>query len=233
MIDRYTLSKINEQFVNQSKLFFLYRGIIICLFLYYSFLMVIITLQYVPIDFAAAFLATKQHVIHLKHYQIAFFSHVYSSIFILVFGATQFIDKFRVLYPSIHRLLGTIYVVCILIISAPSGLIMGIYGYGGIVSQISFVVLSILWFYLTLQAFVFIKRRMILKHKQYMILSYSLTLSAITLRLSKQLLSMFTEIHRYEIYQISSWIGWVVNLLIACIIVRKIERRYSITQKAH
>ena len=110
---------------------------------------------------------------------------------------------------------------------------MGIYGYGGIVSQISFVVLSILWFYLTLQAFVFIKRRMILKHKQYMILSYSLTLSAITLRLSKQLLSMFTEIHRYEIYQISSWIGWVVNLLIACIIVRKIERRYSITQKAH
>ena len=169
----------------------------------------------------------------LKALSNSFFSHVYSSIFILVFGATQFIDKFRVLYPSIHRLLGTIYVVCILIISAPSGLIMGIYGYGGIVSQISFVVLSILWFYLTLQAFVFIKRRMILKHKQYMILSYSLTLSAITLRLSKQLLSMFTEIHRYEIYQISSWIGWVVNLLIACIIVRKIERRYSITQKAH
>lgn len=221
-----------------SKLFtnvnfsFLARGIIICLFLYYSFLMVIITLQYVPIDFTAAFLATKQHIIHLRYYQIAFFSHVYSSIFILILGAPQFMDSFRVRYPFIHRFFGLVYVVCILFISAPSGLIMGIYGYGGIVSQISFVILSILWFYFTLQAFNFIKKRMVVKHKKYMILSYSLTLSAITLRLSKQLLSMFTEIHRYEIYQISSWIGWLINLLIAFVIVQRIEKKYSLTQKA-
>jgi len=211
---------------------FLLRGIIICLFLYYSFLMVIITLQYIPVDFTAAFLATKQHVIHLKHYQIAFFSHVYSSIFILILGALQFVDKFRVHYPFIHRFFGMIYVVSILCISAPAGLIMGIYGYGGIISQISFVILSLLWFYFTLQAFSFIKKRKVVKHKKYMILSYSLTLSAITLRLSKQLLGMFTEIHRYEIYQISSWIGWVINLLIAFLIVQRIERRFSLTQKS-
>jgi len=211
---------------------FLFRGIILCLFLYYTFLMIIITFQYVPIDFSAAFLATKQHIIHLKHYQIAFFSHVYSSIFILILGASQFIDKFRVLFPSIHRIIGRIYVFGILLLSAPSGLIMGIYGYGGIVSQISFILLSLLWFYFTLQAFVCIKQRMIPSHKKYMILSYSLTLSAITLRLSKQLLSMFTEIHRYDIYQISSWIGWVANLLIAYVIVSKIEKETYLTQKA-
>lgn len=208
------------------------RGITICLFLYYSFLMVIITLQYVPIDFTAAFLATKQHIIHLRHYQIAFFSHVYSSIFILILGAPQFMDSFRIRFPYIHRFFGMVYVVCILCVSAPSGLIMGIYGYGGIISQISFVILSTLWFYFTLLAFSFIKKRMIVKHKKYMILSYSLTLSAITLRLSKQLLGIFTEIHRYEIYQISSWIGWVVNLLIAYLIVQRIEKRFSLTQKA-
>lgn len=211
---------------------FLFRGIILCLFLYYTFLMIIITFQYVPIDFSAAFLATKQHIIHLKHYQIAFFSHVYSSIFILILGASQFIDKFRVLFPSIHRFIGKIYVFGILLLSAPSGLIMGIYGYGGIVSQISFILLSLLWFYFTLQAFVCIKQRMIPRHKKYMILSYSLTLSAITLRLSKQLLSMFTEIHRYDIYQISSWVGWVINLLIAYIIVSNIGKRSYLTQKA-
>lgn len=51
---------------------------------YFTYSMILITLQYVPIKFDEAFLNVKEDVIIYKHYQIAFFSHVFTSIFVLL-----------------------------------------------------------------------------------------------------------------------------------------------------
>jgi len=206
-------------------------GVIIC-FLYLSFLMLIITLQYIPLDLQVAFLATKQYIIKRTYYQIAFFSHVYSSMFILLLGAMQFSERIRYRFPIVHRYAGLIYVVAVVCISSPAGFIMGIHGNGGIIAQSSFCLLSVLWFYFTLLAFLAIKKGGIVQHKNFMILSYALTLSALTLRLHKYILTNTTDIHRIEIYRIVSWSGWIVNLAIAYLYIHRHKILKSLTQKA-
>ena len=62
---------------------------------YFSYLMILITLQYIPIDFDVAFLSVKQKEIRWVYYQIAFFTHVYTSIFVLLFGLLQFSASLR------------------------------------------------------------------------------------------------------------------------------------------
>jgi uncharacterized membrane protein len=208
------------------------KTILLSIFVYYLFLMIIITLQYIPIDFTAAFLATKQNIIHYIHYQLSFFSHVYSSIVILIVGALQFSNYIRTKHSHLHRILGYIYTFGILCISAPAGFIMGFYGFGGLSATISFLLLSVLWFVFTLKAFLNAKKRRYLIHQRYMILSYSLTLSAITLRLVKQILHIFSSLGRVDIYVIATWIGWILNLVIALFIVYGINRKSTITSKA-
>ena len=207
-------------------------GVIIC-FLYLSFLMLVITLQYIPVDLHIAFLATKQYVIKRTYYQIAFFSHVYSSMFILLLGALQFSERIRYRYPIVHRNTGLIYVIAVVCISSPAGFIMGLHGNGGIIAQSSFCLLSVLWFYFTLLAFLAIKKGEIVQHKNYMLLSYALTLSALTLRLHKYILANTTDIHRIDIYRIVSWSGWLINLAIAYLYIHRHRLFKSITQKAH
>ena len=195
---------------------------------YFTFLMILITLQYVPIDFGAAFLGVKEDEIKLTHYQIAFFTHVYTSIFVLIFGITQFSNYLRNKFAPLHRGLGKAYVLLVLLFAAPSGLIMGYYGNGGISSQISFCLLAVLWFWFTLKAYTSIRKKKLIAHKNYMILSYALTLSAISLRLFKWILSNTIELPPMDMYRIVSWAGWVFNLSIALLIIKwNIKKAYK------
>ena len=188
--------------------------------LFFIYLMILITLQYIPVDFNAAFLAVKQNEIQYIHYQIAFFTHVYTSIFVLILGMFQFSDYVRKKYTAIHRNLGKAYIFLILFFAAPSGLVMGYYGNGGMYSQISFCLLAILWFCFTLMAFVKIRKKKYEKHRNYMILSYSLTLSAISLRLFKWIIVHTVELPPMDTYKIVVWLGWLTNLSIAMMIIK-------------
>jgi drug/metabolite transporter superfamily protein YnfA len=197
---------------------------------YYSYLMLLITLQYVPIDFQAAFLRVKQDEIQLSHYQIAFFTHVYSSMFVLISGAFQFIPWLRNKHPKLHQYSGYIYLTTLLLLSAPSGIIMGIYANGGIYSKISFVLLGVLWIVFTLISFQAILKKNWLKHQKFMIRSYALTLSALSLRLIKWIIISVWALPPMDTYKIVAWLGWVVNLIIAEIVILILLNRKNIAR---
>ena len=184
------------------------------LLLYFTYLMVLITIQYIPINYQVAFLNIKQEQIVHLHYKIAFFIHVYSSIFVLFAGFTQFSKKIRNRFGFVHRVVGYIYVILILLLSAPSGFIMGIYANGGIGSKVSFCSLSILWFVFTTMA---LKKAFLgdfKVHRKYMLRSYALTLSAVSLRAWKWVITHFFETAPMDTYKIVAWLGWVLNLVI-------------------
>ncbi|WP_271769984.1 DUF2306 domain-containing protein [Aquimarina algiphila] len=180
-----------------------------------------ITLQYFPINFDVAFLRIKQQYIHLTHYKIAFYIHVTFSIFSLFAGFTQFSKKIRTKLPKIHKSIGWIYLVSVLIFAAPSGLILGYYANGGFWSQLAFCILAIGWFWFSLQAFLSIKQKNYRKHQIFMIRSFALTLSAITLRSWKYIIVLAFQPRPMDVYQIVAWLGWVLNLLVAEIIILK------------
>ena len=162
-----------------NRLFFL-KAILYGTLVYFIYLLALISIQYIPINYEIAFLNLKQEEIKLTYYKFAFFSHVYSSIIIITLGLTQFSTTIRNQFPFIHKINGKTYILLILLVASPSGLIMSYHANGGLISKVSFTILSILWFLFTLNAYKNIKKRNFEKHKNFMIRSYALTLSAIS-----------------------------------------------------
>jgi len=199
---------------------FLIKFVLYGFLLFFTYLMCLITLQYVPVNLRAAFLALKQDEIKLFHYQVAFFTHVYTSIFVLVFGLTQFSTWIRTNYPIVHKMAGKLYVLLILGFAAPSGFVMGIYGNGGFYAKLSFCLLAVLWFYFTLMAFLKIKKKQVSAHQNFMILSYALTLSAISLRLFKWIIVHTIALPPMDTYRIVVWLGWLFNLVVAFWVIK-------------
>lgn len=188
-------------------------------YIYFSYLLLLITLQYIPYHTDVAFLRIKQEVIVFNHYKIAFFTHVYTSIFLMVFGVIQFSNYIQKKHIKLHRILGKFYVGILLLLSGPSGLVMAYYANGGLLAQVSFLLLSIFWMLFTFLSLYFILKKQVIKHQKFAIRSFALTLSAISLRLFKYLLVFFFEPLPMDAYRIAAWSSWTFNLLVAELII--------------
>lgn len=123
--------------------------------------------------------------------------------------------------------MGRLYVFNIVFINFPVALIMAIYANGGYPSKAAFIILDLLWFWFTLKAWMLIKRGDIIGHQNFMIRSFALTFSAITLRSWKIVLTSTTGLSEAEIYMIDAWLGFVPNLVVAELIIYFKMKRLS------
>lgn len=187
--------------------------------------MATITMQYIPYNTDVGFLRIKQHYIDIDHWRIAFFIHVYASMWALFAGFTQFSKKLLRDNSRLHRVMGYIYVSNVLLITGPAGLIMGFYANGGIFSRIAFVTLAILWMYFTVMALIRARQKKFKSHRNFMIRSYALTLSALTLRAWKYGITNTMSVHPMDVYRVVAWLGWVGNLAVAEYIIYRQRRR--------
>ncbi len=184
-------------------------------FAYLCWLMVLITVQYVPADVNVAFLRVKTAALAAPYYRYAFFAHVYTSIIVLLAGAPQFSTVLRQRYPALHRGLGRVYVGLVLATAAPTGLVMAYHANGGWTAQLSFVLQAVLWWAFTYRALATIRRGDVGAHRRYMLFSYAMTLSALTLRLWKWGIVAAWAPPPMDTYRAVAWLGWTVNLLAA------------------
>lgn len=188
---------------------------------FFTYLMIRITLPYFSLDEKEGFLALKQSVISNKVWKTAFFMHVFTSCFLLLAGFTQFSPGILKNRKVLHRNMGKLYVFILLFVSGPAGFIMALYANGGIYSRTGFVILSLLWLTFTALAWYHVIKRDFVTHKKFMILSFSLTLSALTLRLWKYGIVWAFHPAPMDVYRIVAWLGWVPNLLLGLWIIRK------------
>lgn len=98
---------------------------------------------------------------------------------------------------------------------------MAVYANGLLPSKIAFIILDSLWFLFTLKAIIAIKKKDVATHKKFMIRSYALTFSAITLRVWKIILLNSFNIEPLTLYMIDAWMGFVPNLLLAEWLINK------------
>jgi len=77
----------------------------------------------------------------------------------------------------------------------------------------------------TILAIFSIRRKKVKDHQAWMIRSFALAMSAITLRGWKYLIVYFFHPRPMDVYMIVAWLGWVLNLLIAEIIIYKYIRK--------
>ncbi|MEP6848562.1 MAG: DUF2306 domain-containing protein [Acidobacteriota bacterium] len=209
------------------KVKFIFKGIsgfnalVLLTLAFFTFLMAQITAAYMPYNTDVGFLRIKQDYIDIDHWRIAFFVHVYASVWALLAGFTQFSGQIQSYYPKVHRAFGYIYVTDVLLITGPAGLLMGVYANGGWPSKISFVTLAILWITFTAIALVKAKNGDFVSHRNFMIRSYALTLSAVTLRAWKWSITNSFELPPMDVYRAVAWLGWVPNIIIAELIIRR------------
>jgi len=202
---------------------FILKAIVAITFIYFFWLMLNITLDYVPIASDVSFLMIKQtEVTSRPAYLPIFYIHVYSSIFALLAGfIAVFFDK-NLKY--LHRFSGRIYVFVTLIFSSLSGIYIGIFANGGWIAKVSFVLLGILWFYTTYKSYSEIREKNIVQHKFWMWRSYALAVSAITLRMWKVILVYLFQPNPMDVYQVIAWLGWIPNLLLVEYLIKKQNR---------
>lgn len=183
------------------------------------YLMFQLSVPYISFQKNIDFLATKQNVYHIDYWRYAFYVHVFTSVFVLPAGFTQFNKAF--FRRSWHRKLGMVYVLAVLFLSAPTGLVMGFHANGGLGAKASFVLLSSVWFVTTLLALVTAKKKKFIEHGEWMLYSYALTLSAITFRLLALGFDLFAiHVRPQEVYVTIAWLSWVPNLLLAHLLIR-------------
>ena len=177
------------------------------------------TVQYFALSDGVGFLPLKKKVIHLPHWKSAFYVHVFTSIFALFAAFTQFVPIKNRWLAKVHRWAGRIYVFNILLLCAPSGLLLACYAEGGIVGRLGFATLACLWFATTALGLRAILKRKVSRHQEWMIRSYALTFSAVTLREWQYWFAVLLP-PTYNTFPLVAWLGWLLNLMLAEIWIR-------------
>src|ERR1700722_16334576 len=111
------------------------------------FLMLRTVLNYGSFQSDVQFLAYKQEYLGNLVWKCAFYVHVFSAVFALFAGFTQFSKQFLKHHRSLHKKLGRFYGWNVLAINAPSALIMAIYANGGYLGKTAFLTLDFFWFW--------------------------------------------------------------------------------------
>jgi uncharacterized membrane protein len=173
------------------------------------------------------------------HFTMLAFHAVTGGIALLA-GPFQFLPRFRTRYPAVHRTIGRVYMICIVIGSIMAGY-SAIVSTAGFVAQLGFLLLAIIWFYSIIQAYIAIRQGHIQLHRIWMIRNYALTSGAIFLRiwlgLGVAYLVMTHNLHGDDItstpvYTSAAWISWIVPLIFAeWFIIQRFLRPIAVKQE--
>ena len=144
----------------------------------------------------------------------------------LLVGWSQFSSKLRKKNLTLHRNIGKIYLLSVLI-SGPCGIYIAQFATGGINNVIAFSLSGIIWIATSFLAYNYVRKGDILSHQKMMIYSYAICFSAVTLRFWLPTLIYFTGSF-ITAYWIVGWLSWVPNLLVAYYFVSRLDRKIEV-----
>ena len=121
--------------------------------------------------------------------------------------------------------MGKIYVVVVLVLGTPTGLYMSFFAKGSFLERILFMFMALYWFYTTVKGLQTIKKKNVLAHKNWMIRSYSMAMTAVTFRIYHILFYYYGVDHLVN-YEVSLWISVLGNMLGAEFIIFRKSRSY-------
>jgi uncharacterized membrane protein len=145
------------------------------------------------------------------HRRIALSLHALGGAIALLAGPLQFVPRFRVNNWRRHRFLGWIYCGAVLLGWCAS-LWIAPHSQTGWVASAGFLALGAAWIVATGLAVRLIVRGDAVRHRRWMIRSYSLTAAAITLRMYLPLIFVFHWPFTIA-YPTIAWLCWIPNLL--------------------
>lgn len=142
----------------------------------------------------------------------AAYAHLVGGAVALAIGPFQLAPRVRHRHLSLHRLLGKVYVVAVMV-GGSGSLLLALSASGGLAARTGFGAMGIVWLTSTAMAYLRIRQGRVAEHQVWMIRSYAVTLAAVTLRFYLPL-SIASGYSFAAAYPAIAWLCWVPNLII-------------------
>jgi Predicted membrane protein (DUF2306) len=161
--------------------------------------------------------------VNLLHNPPAFVLHTTFGGLALLLAPWQFVSRLRQRWPRVQRWIGRVYVGCCLI-SGSAAYPVAFGTIAGPIATAGFSLMATAWLVTTAVAFGAAWRRKFALHRRWMVRSFALSLSAVTLRVAL-LIPIYWPVPFMPFYRSTAWLSWSVNLLLAELWLRWADRR--------
>ena len=192
-----------------------------------AFYLSIRTLEYFSFRTDIHFLRVRQDVLKDIVWKVSFYLHIGGALVALAVGSVQFFPGNRRRHPRLHRFLGKLYGLGILI-AGPAGFYMALFARGGLFAQIGFAALDLVWMASTfIGIYAIVVQKNVRLHGEWMTRSYAVTFAAVTLRIWVPILSLGFGMSETAVLALTPWLSWIPNLMVAELILLFMESRLS------
>ncbi|WHP43519.1 DUF2306 domain-containing protein [Lysinibacillus boronitolerans] len=146
--------------------------------------------------------------------------HIILAIIALLTGPLGIIKRLRLKSLTFHRWNGRVYVLSI-VLNFIAGLYVSFFATGGWPSTIGFLILNTLWLITTILGYIYIKRKDVLRHSQWIIRSFFLSFANMIIYIMVAITHNGLDLSYDLSYTIAVWLSWIFSLAIAEIVIRK------------
>lgn len=152
-------------------------------------------------------------------HEIGLYIHIAAIVLTLILGPLQFSVSLRAKSTTLHRWLGRMYFLGVLL-GGLTGVYLALIVLNGLWVRTGFAILAILWLFSAFKSIRSIQHKKIFSHQLWMFRNFSLTLAAVTLRIYLPL-AIIANIDFAIAYPVVAWLCWLPNILIAEILFNR------------
>jgi hypothetical protein len=167
--------------------------------------------EFFPPNFDSLFLQGREATF-TGAYRAAFYVHIFSGPVVLLGGLILLSESIRRRHGSWHRCLGRVQVVVLSLFVLPSSVVMSRHAFGGWPAELSFLVLSAATASCAIVGVVHARRRRYDRHRRWMLRSYVLICSAVSLRLISGAAGLVGVPSPEHAYIFAAWSSWLFPL---------------------
>jgi uncharacterized membrane protein len=182
--------------------------------------------DYFPPDFDSLFLQGRE-LTFTGVYRPAFYVHIVSGPVVLLNGLILLSERVRRRHGGLHRVLGRVQVVVLLVFVLPSSVVMSRHAFGGWPAGLSFLLLSAATAGCAVVGVIHARRRRFDRHRRWMLRCYVLVCSAVALRLISGAAGLIGVPGPEGAYIVAAWASWLIPLAAYEIAVRWPEYRLA------
>ena len=180
--------------------------------------------SYFNFDLNYHFLKSKADMLSNEVWLVAFYTH-------LLFGGTAILSGLPLFFSKLiphkskwHRTLGKTYIYSILFFSGPTGFYLAFFAEGGKYATIGFICMCLVWMFPTYKAMTHAIAGNIEAHQKWIIRSFALTLSGVTLRIVTPLGARYFGLDEQTNFVMTAYFPWIFNWAIAEIILIRFKK---------
>lgn len=144
--------------------------------------------------------------------------HALPASLLLALGPVQFVPALRNKYRKLHRVIGRVYMVSV-VIASMAAIFAATFSVDGFPAQVAFYLLTAAWLYSLVQAYRTIRKGQVQLHRIWMIRNYALSFAAVVLRVfllvGLAVRSQYDWLTFEDVYTTAAWASILISAGVA------------------